>query len=82
MRQESKVETQGSIPVYVIRHLGARSGIAESSDWDVGGVTDDDAVESESTGDGVRGRECSENSAGLCTAFVVGSKTRMACLEA
>jgi len=36
----------------------------------------DDEVESENVGDGVRELEDDDGSAGLCTAFVIGSRTR------
>lgn len=56
--------------------LDAGRGIVENSDCGVGGAVNDDAVESESVGDGVRGLDGGESSAGMCTAFVIGSKTR------
>ena len=56
--------------------LGAGRGVVVNSDCGVGGGVNDDAVEPESVGDGVRGLEGGDGSAGLCTAFVIGSKTR------
>jgi len=68
------------MPVYVIAGwiwgLDAGRGIVKNRDCGVGGVANDEAVDSESVGDGVRGLECGDGSAGLCTAFVIGSKTR------
>jgi len=68
------------MPVYVmagwIWGLDAGRGIVENNDCGVGGAVNDDAVDSESVGDGVRGLEGGDGSAGLCTAFVIGSKTR------
>ena len=70
----------GGRPVYVmagwIWGLGAGRGTVENNDCGVGGVVNDDALESENVGDGVRGLEGGESSAGLWTAFVIGSKTR------
>jgi hypothetical protein len=56
--------------------LDANRGIFENSDFGVGGAVNDDAVDSENVGDGVRGLEGGDSSAGLCTVFVIGSKTR------
>ena len=47
-----------------------------NSDCGVGGAVNDDAVESENVGDGVRGLDGGDGSAGLCTVFVIGSKSR------
>ena len=41
--------------------LGAGRGIVENNDWGVGGVVNDDEVESENVGDGVRELRCGEN---------------------
>jgi hypothetical protein len=59
-----------------IRYIGAGRGVVVNSDCGVAGGVNDDAVDSESVGDGVRGLEGGDGSAGLCTAFVIGSKTR------
>ena len=68
------------MPVYVmagwIWRLDAGKGIFENSDCGVGGAVNDDAVESESVGDGVWGLGGGESLAGLCIVFVMGSKTR------
>ena len=68
------------MPVYVmagwIWYLDAGRGIVENSECGVGGAVDDEAVESESVGEGVRGLGGGESLAGLCTTFVIGSKTR------
>lgn len=73
-------QRQGGKPVYVMagwmRYLGAGRVIVENNDCGVGGAVDDDAIESEGVGDGVRGLGDGESLAGLCTTFVVGSKTR------
>lgn len=73
-------QRKGGRPVYVmagwIWGLGAGRGIVENSDCGVGGAVNDDAVESENVGDGVLGLEGGEGSAVLCTAFVIGSRTR------
>ena len=50
--------------------------MVENSECGVGGVVNDDAVESESVGDGVWGLDGGDSSVGLCTAFVIGSRTR------
>jgi len=66
--------------VYVIagwiRGIDAGRGVVVNSDCGVGGGVTDDAVDSEIVGDGVRGLEGGDCSAGLYTAFVMGSKTR------
>ena len=59
-----------------IWRLDAGRGIVENNDCGVGGGVDDDAVDPESVGDGVRELDGGESCAGLCTAFVIGSKTR------
>ena len=59
-----------------IRGIAAGRAVVVNSDCGVGGVVNDDAVDSESVGDGVRGLEGGDSSAGLYTAFVIGSKTR------
>jgi len=61
--------------------LDAGRGIVENNDCGVGGVVNDDEVESENVGDGVRVLESGESSAGVWTAFVIGSKrrTRLPC---
>ena len=56
--------------------LDAGRGIVENNDCGVGGVVNDDEVESENVGEGVRELRGGESSAGLWTAFVIGSKTR------
>jgi len=70
----------GGGPVYVmagwIWGLSAGSGIVENNDCGVGGMVNDDALESENVGDGVRGLEGDESSAALWTVFTRGSKTR------
>ena len=70
----------GGTPVYVtagwVWGLDAGRGIVENSDCGVGGGVNDDEVESENDGDGVRELEGDESPAGVCTAFVIGSKTR------
>ena len=50
--------------------------MVENSECGVGGAVSDDAVESESVGDGVRGLGGGESLAGLYTVFVIGSRTR------
>jgi len=73
------------MPVYVtagwIWALDAGRGIVENNDCGVGGVVNDDEVDSENVGDGVRELGGGESSAGLWTAFVIGSKrrTRLPC---
>jgi len=56
--------------------LSAGRGIVENNDCGVGGTANDDALESENVGDGVRELECGESSAVLWTVFMTGSKTR------
>ena len=56
--------------------LSAGRGIVVNNDCGVGGVVYDDALESENVGDGVRGLEGGESSAGRWIAFMIGSKTR------
>jgi hypothetical protein len=56
--------------------IDAGRGVVVNSDCGVGGAVNDEAVESENVGDGVRGLEGGDGSAGICTAFVIGSKTR------
>ena len=67
------------MPMYVmagwISALDAGRGIVENSDCGVGGGVNDDAVESENVGDGVRGLGGGESMVILCIALVVGSKT-------
>ena len=66
--------------MYVIagwmRRIAAGRGVVVNSDCGVGGVVNDDAVESENVGDGVRELEGGDGSAVACTAFVIGSNTR------
>ena len=68
------------MPVYVMEGwiwaLDAGRDIVENSDCGVGGAVNDDEVESENVGDGVREPRSGENWAGLWIAFVIGSKTR------
>ena len=59
-----------------MRDIGAGRGAVANSDCGVGGGVNDDAVDSENVGDGVRGLEGGDSSAGVCTAFVIGSRTR------
>ena len=59
-----------------MRGIDAGRGVVVNSDCGVGGAVNDDAVESENVGDGVRGTNGGDSSAGLCTALVIGSKTR------
>ena len=56
--------------------LSAGRGIVENNDCGVGGVVNDDALESENVGDGVRGLQGGDSPAVLWTAFMLGSKTR------
>ena len=67
------------MPVYVmagwISALDAGRGIVENSDCGVGGGVNDDPVESENVGDGVRGLGGGESMVILCIALVIGSKT-------
>lgn len=57
--------------------LSAGRGIVENNDCGVGGMVNDDALESENVGDGVRGLDGGESSARLWTAFMIGLKTRL-----
>lgn len=59
-----------------MRGIDAGRGVVVNSDCGVCGGVNDDAVDSEIVGDGVRGLESGECSAGVYTAFVIGSKTR------
>ena len=74
-------ERWGGRRVYVmagcIWGLSAGRGIVENSDCGVGGAVNDDALESENVGDGVRGLGGGESSATLWAAFTVGYKTRI-----
>lgn len=56
--------------------------IVENSKCDIGRVVNDDANELESIWDSVLGLGGGESSVGLWTGFVMGIKTRTACLEA
>ena len=60
-----------------ISALDAGRGIVENSDCGVGGGgVNDDAIESENVGDGVRGLGGGDSMAALCIALVIGSKTQ------
>jgi len=73
-------QRKGGGPAYVmaglIWRLDAGGGMIGNDGCGVDGVVNDDAVESENVGDGVRGLEGGESSAGLWIAFVMGSKMR------
>lgn len=56
--------------------LDAGRGVVRNSDCGVGGEVNDDAVESENVGDGVRRPGDDGDSEGVCTFFVLGSKMR------
>lgn len=75
----SKLRRHG-FPLYVMSGwiwvINAGRGVVVNSDCGVGGAVDDDAVESENVGDGVRELGYCNGSTRVCTAFVTGSTTR------
>lgn len=70
----------GCDPVYVIAGwisgTSAGRGIVVNNDCGVGGMPNDDELDSENVGDGVRVFQGNDCTAGVCTSFVRGSKTR------
>ena len=58
-----------------IRCLDVGKGIVENCDCGVGGAVHDNPIKSRSDGNGVR-KPSGESLEGVCTAFVIGSKTR------